>query len=83
MTSIKAIFGVLLAVVAAGASSGRASPDAASRHGAERLHVTKECSQNDGDAGDFCTITSSNINAIKPARTSSTPRPPVIRRPAS
>jgi hypothetical protein len=29
------------------------------------LHVTKECSQYTGAAGDFCTITSSNINAIK------------------
>jgi hypothetical protein len=33
-----------------------------SRNGA--LHVTKECSQNTGAAGDFCTITSSNIAEI-------------------
>jgi hypothetical protein len=30
------------------------------------LSVTKECSQNHGNAGDFCTITSSNLNVIKP-----------------
>ena len=29
------------------------------------MHVTKECSQHHGLAGEFCTITSSNINAIK------------------
>jgi hypothetical protein len=28
------------------------------------LHVTKECSQYDGTVGSFCTITSSNIDAI-------------------
>ena len=30
------------------------------------LHVTKECSEYNGQAGSFCTITSSNIAAIKP-----------------
>jgi hypothetical protein len=30
------------------------------------LHVTKECSQYTGEAGSFCTITSSNIDSIKP-----------------
>ena len=29
------------------------------------LHMTKECSQYTGAAGAFCTVTSSNINAIK------------------
>jgi hypothetical protein len=29
-----------------------------------KLHVTKECSQYTGAAGDFCTITSSNLAAI-------------------
>jgi hypothetical protein len=62
MTNIKTILVLLLAAVAAGVvvTAGSASP----RSGA--LHVTKECSQHDGGAGDFCTITSSNINAIKP-----------------
>jgi hypothetical protein len=29
------------------------------------LHVTKECSQDHGRAGDYCTITSSNLAEIK------------------
>ena len=62
MTNIKAIFGLLLVAVAAGIVVTAGS--ATSRSGA--LHITKECSQHDGDAGDFCTITSSNINTIKP-----------------
>ena len=28
------------------------------------LHLTKECSQYTGEAGSFCTITSSNIDEI-------------------
>ncbi len=58
----KAIFGVLLAVVmvAAFATAGSASP----RSG--ELHVTKECSENTGLPGGFCTITGSNLNAIRP-----------------
>jgi hypothetical protein len=30
------------------------------------IHVTKDCSQYTGEAGSFCTITSSNLEAIKP-----------------
>jgi hypothetical protein len=53
---------LVFAVVAAGivATAGSATP----RSGT--LHVTKECSQYQGHAGEFCTITSSSINAIKP-----------------
>jgi hypothetical protein len=29
------------------------------------LHVTKECGDYQGNAGDFCTITSSNVKAIE------------------
>jgi hypothetical protein len=46
-------------VVTAGAAGGPAA-----RSGA--LHVTKECSEYHGNVGEFCTITSSNISAIKP-----------------
>ena len=58
----KTIFGLLLAVVmvAAFATAGAATP----RSG--ELHVTKECSQNHGNPGDFCTITGSNVNVIRP-----------------
>ena len=47
----------------------KASPDSA--HGdipaelSGPLHITKECSQDTGLAGAFCTITSSNLKAIK------------------
>jgi hypothetical protein len=45
------------------ASSASASKSGtSSRSGA--LHVTKECSQADGQAGSFCTIVSSNLKAI-------------------
>jgi hypothetical protein len=53
-------FVVAVALVVAVAPLASATP----RSGA--LHVTKECSHYDGTAGSFCTITSSNINAIKP-----------------
>jgi len=58
----KTIFGLLLAVVmvAAFATAGSATP----RSG--QLHVTKECSENTGLPGGFCTITGSNLNAIRP-----------------
>ena len=58
----KTIFGLLLAVVMVGAfaTAGSASP----RSG--ELHVTKECSENTGLPGGFCTITGSNLNAILP-----------------
>ena len=62
---MKRTLALVLAIAAVGmaATVGSATP----RSGA--LHVTKECSQYDGDAGDFCTITSSNINAIKAGST--------------
>ena len=43
------------------------------------MSVMKECSEYTGEAGSFCTITSSNFDATRPARKSSTPmlqRPP-------
>jgi len=60
----KTIFGLLLAVVmvAAFATAGAAENTGNPRSG--ELHVTKECSQFSGQAGGFCTITGSNLNAI-------------------
>ena len=58
---------VLLAGVAALAlslSKGVTSVSAAQAQNG-RLHVTKECSQYGGGAGQFCTITSSNLDEIK------------------
>jgi hypothetical protein len=65
MTSIKAIFGLLLAAVAAGmfaVASEAGDNDSSPRSGA--LQVTEDCSQYDGTAGSFCTIASSNLDAI-------------------
>jgi hypothetical protein len=64
------VFGLILALVMAGsiaaAANARPGPSLGSanpRHGA--LHVTKECSEFTGLADSFCTITSSNLPAIK------------------
>jgi len=67
MTSIKAVFALLVATVAIGAFA--VPPSAANSGSSPRLgalHVTKECSQYNLGAGSFCTITSSNLTAIKP-----------------
>lgn len=65
MTKIKAIFGLLLAAVAAGAFAVASSAGDTGSPRSGALHVTKECSQYNFQAGSFCTITSSNLNAIK------------------
>ena len=53
-------FVVLTLSLSTGAGSVSASSE---RKG--QLHVTKECSQNTGAPGDFCTFTSSNLAQIK------------------
>ena len=60
---MKKILALVLAVVAAGivVTAGSAGPT--ERSGA--LHVTKNCRDYHGHAGEVCTITSSNVNAIK------------------
>ena len=56
---------LLLAVATVGlAASANAALSPASP--GKVLHVTKECSEYLGGAGEFCTITSSNISAIEP-----------------
>ncbi len=60
---MKRSFILLIAITVTGVVAGVGSAHATPRSGA--LHVTKECSQYDGTAGSFCTITSSNLNAIK------------------
>jgi hypothetical protein len=58
-----------LAFVMAIAAAGLVASASSASHATERsgaLHVTKECSEYHGEAGQFCTITSSNISAIKP-----------------
>ena len=51
-------FAVVVALAVAVAPLASATP----RSGI--LHVTKECSQYTGEAGSFCTVTSSNLKAI-------------------
>jgi hypothetical protein len=53
---------LVVAVAAIATTTGLAT--AASKSG--ELHVTKECSEYDGTIGSFCTITSSNVPAIRP-----------------
>ena len=66
---LKAIVGLLLVFVATGAfavASSAGNTGSSPRSGA--LQVTKNCGGDHpytGAAGDFCTITSSNLNAIK------------------
>jgi len=60
----KAIFGLLLAVVVVGALPTASSAANTGTPRSGELHVTKECSQYFGHAGEFCTITTSNLNAI-------------------
>jgi hypothetical protein len=57
---------ILISVVVAAAivATGGFAMHSSQRSGP--LHVTKECSQYNGTVGSFCTITSSNINAIRP-----------------
>ena len=60
---MKRSFIILVAIAATGVVAGVSLAHATPRSGA--LQVTKECSQYNGQAGSFCTITSSNLNAIK------------------
>jgi len=60
----KSIFGLLLAVVMVGAFATAGSAENTGTPRSGELHVTKECSQYSGQAGGFCTITGSNLNAI-------------------
>ncbi len=62
MTHTKAALGLLLAVFAAAALAVASFAGSSARSG--ELHATKECSQYFGQAGQFCTITSSDVNAI-------------------
>lgn len=63
---MKRMLGLTLAVTIVGAFAAASQARTAHhppRHGA--LHAAKECSQYNGQAGAFCTITSSNLPAIR------------------
>ena len=55
----------LLVVAATILSLAALAPAVAASPRSGDLHVTKECSEYTGQAGDFCTITSSNVAAIE------------------
>ena len=55
---------VLVAAVVAAVSVSVGVAASAPWHRSGILHVTKECSQYTGEAGSFCTVTSSNLKAI-------------------
>jgi hypothetical protein len=61
---MKRILSIIITGLLAGAFAftGLAPASASAQTGA--LHITKECSQFQGQAGGFCTITSSNLKAI-------------------
>jgi hypothetical protein len=62
---MKRMLGLVLAVILAGAIAGASQASTANPSPLSgALHVTKECSEHNGQAGDFCTITSSNLRAI-------------------
>jgi hypothetical protein len=60
--SMTTIGGIALALIFSGSVSTVSASASSARSG--DLHVTKECSQDHGNAGDFCTITSSNLAEI-------------------
>jgi hypothetical protein len=58
-----------MALVMAIAAAGMVASTGSAKHPTDRsgvLHVTKECSEYHGIAGEFCTIKSSNLGAIRP-----------------
>ena len=67
--SLLVVAASLLAVAASGQSGSRAD------HRGRALHIVKECSEFSGGIGAYCTVTSSNLRAIKVGTGSSTPRP--------
>ena len=56
----------MLVLVSAVAAVGVAATAGSATQRTGALHVTKECSQYNGTVGSFCTITSSDLNAIDP-----------------
>jgi len=62
--TVKPSLGFLLAAVMAGAFAVSSSAGNTGSPRSGEIHVTKECSHYNGQAGSFCTITWSNLNAI-------------------
>ena len=64
MTAHARFPGRLFVVTATIIALGALAPAVAASPRSGDLHVTKDCSEYAGGAGEFCTITSSNVNAI-------------------
>jgi hypothetical protein len=60
---MKQLLTLLTAAVVTGGMVGLSPASATPRSGA--MNISKECSQYGGAVGDFCTITASNVDAIK------------------
>ena len=66
MTNVKALVGLVSAAITVGAFAAPTSAETSgSSHRSGELDVTKNCTHYTGASGSFCTITSSNLNAIK------------------
>jgi len=65
---MKRILSIIITGILAGvfAFAGLAPASASAWHRTGSLRLTKECSQFHGQAGGFCTITTSNLKMIKP-----------------
>jgi hypothetical protein len=63
---MKRILSMVIAGIMAGAFAFTGLVPASAAPRTRALHITKNCSEYHGAAGEFCTITSSNVRAIKP-----------------
>ena len=61
---MKRILSIIITGFLAGAFAFGGLAPASASTGTRALHITKECSEFHGLAGQFCTITSSNVRAI-------------------
>jgi len=61
---MKRILSIVITAILAGAFAFTGLAPASASPQTRALHITKECSQFQGQAGQFCTITSSNLRAI-------------------
>jgi hypothetical protein len=61
---MKRILSIVIAGILAGVFAFAGLAPASASNGTRALHITKECSEFHGQAGQFCTITSSNLRAI-------------------
>jgi hypothetical protein len=61
---MKRILSIVITCILAGAFAFAGLAPASASPGTRALHITKNCSEFQGQAGGFCTITSSNVKTI-------------------